>query len=152
MIPGSGYNDGVMPILSSVIFIVTLGPSSVQKEIEAQYKRWDRAIVKQDQKTMNDILADTFQAIRKNGKKPHTKKEFIDGIAAKWKTKGPKEKSFTTKLVKLTHKEDTYFATVRETIIFEPVNGKSEKIEFTSIDTWQMYGKAWRITRTEPGD
>lgn len=139
-------------MLASLVVVALFNPGSVEKEIAAIYAKWDKAIVKQDQKAMNEILAASFVAKRKNGKKPLTKKEFIDGIAARWKTKAPKEKSFTTKILKLTHKEDTYFATVRETIVFEPVKGKSQKLEFTSIDTWQIYGKTWCITATEPGD
>ncbi len=125
---------------------------SPEQEIAAQYKRWDAAIVKRDESVLNDILADSFESLNKKLKKTKDKKQFIEGIAKKWKGDGPHEKSFTTKIVSVSHKEETYFAKVKETIVFEPVNGKSEKIEFMSLDTWQVYGDKWRITRTQPGE
>ncbi|MBI1332295.1 MAG: DUF4440 domain-containing protein [Armatimonadetes bacterium] len=140
-----------MVLIASILF-ATQPHANVKKEIEKMYKKWDTAIVKQDQKAMSDVLADSFKAIRKGDKKPLTKKEFIDGIAERWTSGKPKEISFKTKIKKLDHKEDTYFATVDETIVFAPVNGKSAKVEFTSIDTWQIYGNGWKITQTEPGE
>jgi len=139
-------------LMIAPLLVVAHWNASAQKEIEAMYRKWDTAIIKRDQKAMNEVLADTFKAKRKNGKKPLTKKEFIEGIAARWKTDAPKETAFTTKIKTLTSKEDTYFATVQESITFAPVKGKSEKISFTSIDTWQKFGKGWKITQTEPGD
>lgn len=136
-----------MILATSLLISMALSP---EKEIAAQYKRWDEAIVKRDESILNDIIADRFEALNKKLKKSKDKKQFIESITRNWKGNGPKEKSFTTKIVSFSHKEETYFAKVKETIIFDAVNGKSEKIEFMSLDTWQMYGDKWRITRTQP--
>ena len=138
-----------MLIIAPVLFLVQT-VSAAQKDINAMYLKWDKAVVAHDQKTMETVLASSFVAKVTGSKKPMSKQEFISAIASGWKkTDAPKEQSFTTKINKVTIEKGKYIALIEESVVFKAKDSKTQKFDFTSRDTWVKVGKTWQIVATE---
>ena len=139
-----------MLFLAPILFATQSLPA-IQKEIDKQYLKWDKAVVAHDAKTMESMLADDFSAKVKGREKPMTKKDFAGTIEARWKTGFPKELSFTTKIDKVESvksdksKDALYAASILETVEFEFKDGTKKKISFKSYDTWRKIGAHWQI-------
>ena len=139
-----------MLFLAPILFATQSLPA-IQKEIDKQYHKWDKAVVARDVKTMESMLAVDFSANVKGRQKPMTKKDFAGTIEARWKAGFPKELSFTTKIDKVEAvkadqpKEKLYAASIQETVEFEFKDGTKKKISFKSYDTWRKVGAHWQI-------
>lgn len=141
-----------MFILAPILLLVQ-DTATVQKELSAMYSKWDRAILAHDKKTMDSILAPSFTAKVKGSPKPMTKKEFLNGITGSWSIKdAPREQSFTTKINKVMAVKTNFAAYISESIVFKLKDGKTRKVDFSSLDVWQKIGKTWQIVQTEPMD
>ena len=141
-----------MLIIAPVLFL-TQSVADAQKNINAMYLKWDKAVVAHDQKTMESVLASNFVAKVKQSKKPMTKQDFISAIASGWKkADAPKEQSFTTKINSVTQSKGQFLAKIDESVVFKMKDGKPRKVDFKSLDTWVKVGKNWQIVATESAD
>jgi hypothetical protein len=134
------------------IFILAQTTTSVQKDLDAMYLKWDKAVVAHDRRTMDSVLASGFAAKLKGAKKPMTKSEFLGAITGRWKPDSPREQSFVTKIKKVEMKSSLAVATILESVVFKMKDGKTRKVDFHSLDTWQRVGKGWQIIATESLD
>ena len=138
-----------MVILTALIISQSL--DSIQREIEHEYIRWDKAVVGHDEKTMESLLAKDFSAVVVGREKPLTKSEFAGSIESRWKNPLPTELRFVTKIdkVELVKNESPqsalYAATIQETVNFLMNDGSVREISFKSYDTWRKSGKSWQI-------
>ncbi|MEI8281463.1 MAG: DUF4440 domain-containing protein [Armatimonadota bacterium] len=131
--------------------VITQSMEVIQKEIDHEYLRWDKAVVGHDEKTMESMLAKDFSAIVVGREKPMTKSEFAGSIESRWKNPLPTELRFVTKIykVELVKTENPqsalYAATIQETVNFLMKYGSVREISFKSYDTWRKSGKSWQI-------
>ena len=131
--------------------VITQSMEVIQKEIDHEYLRWDKAVVGHDEKTMESMLAKDFSAIVVGREKPMTKSEFAGSIESRWKNPLPTELRFVTKIykVELVKTENPqsalYAATIQETVNFLMKDGSVREISFKSYDTWRKSGKSWQI-------
>lgn len=147
--PSNIIQTTLMLFIAPVLFL-TQTVAAAQKDINIMYLKWDKAVVAHDQKTMESILASSFVAKVKQSPKPMTKKDFISAITSGWKrADAPKEQSFTTKINKVTLANGKYLAKIDESVVFKMKGGKTQKVDFKSLDTWVKVGKVWQIVATE---
>ncbi len=131
-------------MLSLVPFLLlTQTATAPQRKIEAQYKKWDHAVLVRDKNAMQNLLSPKFTAKAIAGQKPLNRTQFIKAITSRWRPRAPKEQSYITKINDFAQTSGACITTVTQSIVYKYSNNTTRKSHYKLIDTWKMVGKNW---------
>lgn len=125
--------------------------SSVRRDIDCQYKRWSKASLKNDVRTILSILAPNYELHTYTGKLIG-RKAYEDSLRRRRDAKQPAT-AYQTKIVSLTvqgQKASVISDELSAKVTVDPVTEKRLKLVHIHryLDSWVRLSGKWRLAKT----